>query len=61
MLQTGRKLSAMQAVRPAQGAFMITPVRGSGKYEYTGVSKDGVWVLHELQLLCTDYWWQPAT
>jgi hypothetical protein len=26
MLQTGRKLSAMQAVRPAQGAFMMNPV-----------------------------------
>jgi hypothetical protein len=28
MLQTGRKLSAMQAVRPAQGAFMIDQLDG---------------------------------
>ena len=36
MLQTGRKLSAMQAVRPAQGAFMITPVLATcGSYNGT--------------------------
>ena len=56
MLQTGRKLSAMQAVRPAQGAFVITPVRGSGEYAAACVSGGWHWVLHKSQLLCTGYW-----